>query len=77
MIAVEGDHVDASAAGVDPTAVRWPSPIWMSCVKRACVVLLGSGLRLDSMATTKAVLTTENRPEKTNTMSMSMNPASE
>lgn len=66
-----GNHVDAGSTGVEPAAVRLPRPIYTSCARRAFVVSLGSGLRLDSIATMKPVLTAEKRPEKTKTMSMS------
>jgi hypothetical protein len=66
-----GNHVDVESTAVVPAAVKLPSPICTSWVRRAFVVLLGSGLRLDSIATIKDVLTAEKRPEKTKTMSMS------
>jgi hypothetical protein len=58
-----GDHVDDGSSGVDPAAVKLPSPICTSCVRRAFVVSLGSGLRIDSIARMKDVMVAEKRPD--------------
>jgi hypothetical protein len=67
-----GDHVGAGTAGVEPAAVRLPSPICTSCVRRAFVVSLGSGLRMDSIATMKDVIVAEKRPDMSKIFFMSL-----
>jgi hypothetical protein len=55
-----GDNVDS--VGMEPAAVRLPNPMCTSWFRRAFVLSLGLGLRLDSIATIKDML----RPDSSN-----------